>query len=316
MSIEAIGYAFTLILPAFEKWLLITLANHAPVSGELIFPSLETLEANTGMSRSTIKRAFKGLIERGIVERVAESTGVSPAFYRIIGVPEPKELKSDPSCPPVLRKAVIVSFAMTCEYCKRSTDSKDYDPDGKPWTIDRVVPGKRNGIYSPDNVTLACRACNNKKRANPAPADTRTLTDLQQERRVLSEPSSPQPMGAPPELGDPSLVDAPRVPADPREGAGVNPEPCIESSSDPVLIRKAGAAPRQPAAKAENPDDNVGVITVIAHEAIDQLGLDHTDLAETVKSLCATRDILYNSVVVTKAIDSATWQRRHRKAAG
>lgn len=62
---------------------------------------------------------------------------------------------------------------------------------------------------------------------------------------------------------------------------------------------------------AENPNDNVGVITVIAHEAIDQLGLDHVDLCETVKSLCAVRDIAYRSDVVRKAIDSATFQRRH-----
>lgn len=57
-------------------------------------------------------------------------------------------------------------------------------------------------------------------------------------------------------------------------------------------------------------DAPLAVITKIAHEAIEQLGTNHEDLPETVKSLCALRDIAYNSGVVRKAIDSAHSQRR------
>lgn len=75
---------------------------------------------------------------------------------------------------------------------------------------------------------------------------------------------------------------------------------------------KAAAAPRPSDSSLENPDDNVGVITKIAHEAINLVGPDHLDLAETVKSLCSIRDIRYDSGVVRKALDSALVQRRVR----
>lgn len=74
-------------------------------------------------------------------------------------------------------------------------------------------------------------------------------------------------------------------------------------------VQAAAAPPSSPSA-AETPDDNIGVITVIAHEAIDQLGPTHTDLTDTVKSLCAIRGIAYHSGVVRKALDSALVQRR------
>ena len=62
---------------------------------------------------------------------------------------------------------------------------------------------------------------------------------------------------------------------------------------------------------AEHPDDNIGVITKMAHEVMDLLSLESTydDLVEAVKSLCATRRIDYNSAAVLKALDSARVQR-------
>lgn len=58
------------------------------------------------------------------------------------------------------------------------------------------------------------------------------------------------------------------------------------------------------------PEDNIGVITRVAHEAIDQLGPDSIELDEVVKSLCAKRKIAYDSTSVGKAIDSARAQRK------
>jgi hypothetical protein len=308
MSIEAIGYVFTLNLPATEKWLLVCLANYADKTGESIYPQLETLEADSGMSRSTLKRAFHELIERGVLERLAESSPVSPAFYRIVGVPEPKEFKSDPSCPPVLRRAVIHAFSNTCEYCKRSSDSKDNDPDGKTWHVDRVVPGLRGGVYAPDNVTLACRFCNLKKKANPAPDGTRTLTEVLGVKRSVQLERSYQ-----------RLLEKREAQAEPSErppgtlgGFTVASDPSLDPGSDPSKD-SAGAPPPRPRQnpEPERPERNIRVITKIAHEAIEQLGTHHEDLVETVKSLCAKRDIRYNSAVVLSALDSARWQRTH-----
>lgn len=54
---------------------------------------------------------------------------------------------------------------------------------------------------------------------------------------------------------------------------------------------------------------NVGVITKIAHEAIDVVGAQSSDLSEAVKGLCAQRRIAYDSATVRKAIESALVQR-------
>jgi hypothetical protein len=65
--------------------------------------------------------------------------------------------------------------------------------------------------------------------------------------------------------------------------------------------------------KAEKPDANVGVITKIAHEVIDQVGPKSPELVESVKSLCAQRHIAYSSAVIGGAIESAIAQRRHAR---
>lgn len=307
MSIEAIGYAFTLILPATEKWVLVCLANYADKSGESIYPKLETLEADSGMSRSTLKRALHELMKRGVLERLAESSPVSPAFYRIIGVPEPREFKAEYSCPPILRRAVIHAFANTCEYCKRTSESKESDPDGKTWHIDRVVPGYRGGVYAPDNVALACKSCNQKKKSNPAPAGTRTLRDLLGDKRTVQlERSYKRRVKA--------QIDPSERPPGTLGGATVDSDPSLDPGSDPSEDR-AGAPPPRPRTNPnpERPEDNIRVITKLAHEAIDQLGAYHNDLVETVKGLCAKRSIAYNSIVVRSALDSARWQRTQRE---
>lgn len=81
---------------------------------------------------------------------------------------------------------------------------------------------------------------------------------------------------------------------------------------------KSSAADATPSALRVNgtptgtPDENVGVITKIAHEVIELIGSDADDLPDTVKGLCAQRHIAYDSTAVRKAIDSARYQRSHR----
>jgi len=303
VSITVVGYAFGLSLPSNEKWLLVCLADYADEWGDSIFPTLETLAEKSGMSEDTIKRALRKLIDRGVVERIAMSTPVSPAFYRILGVPEPKKFEKEPTCPPSLRRAAIYLFAARCEYCGQ-LGTKDLGPDHKPWTIDRVVPGKRGGVYSPDNVALACRFCNTKKRANPAPEGTRTLADLQRGSQQNAPSSTEE------QAGNLPAWEGGKSPAS--EGGTVHPDPLVDPSVDPSS-EKAGAAPRPPAEAVEKPDRNIGVITKLAHETYDLLGRGAADgdLTETVKSRCASLGIAYNSDVVRRALDSAKWQREH-----
>lgn len=67
----------------------------------------------------------------------------------------------------------------------------------------------------------------------------------------------------------------------------------------------------QERAAAKTPPDSLRVITKIAHEAIADSGDSSlADLSDAVKSLCAMRDIPYDSRTVAKAVDSALAQRR------
>jgi len=87
--------------------------------------------------------------------------------------------------------------------------------------------------------------------------------------------------------------------------------PCTNTCIDTVSTDKSSPADAGPVPLPSEAQQNLGVITKIAHEMIDLLGVDCPDLAETVKGMCAHRKIAYESTVVGKAIDSARVQRRH-----
>jgi hypothetical protein len=75
----------------------------------------------------------------------------------------------------------------------------------------------------------------------------------------------------------------------------------------------AACAAPAPIARAESPKDNYAVIEKLAHLSIDVLGLSSQgDLVEDTKRRCAEAHIAYDSIVVTKAVDSAIHQRGHR----
>jgi hypothetical protein len=84
--------------------------------------------------------------------------------------------------------------------------------------------------------------------------------------------------------------------------------------SDPVTGKKSSGAdaPRHSGnGQDRNPEESLAVITKLAHEALD-LTHDPSDLVEVIKSRCAELHIPYNSGVVSRALDSAEAQRRHR----
>lgn len=64
----------------------------------------------------------------------------------------------------------------------------------------------------------------------------------------------------------------------------------------------------------ENQPHNVSLITKIAHEMIENIGLsDQIELREAVKSACASRRVAYNSAVVLAAVRSAIFQRNGQR---
>ena len=85
--------------------------------------------------------------------------------------------------------------------------------------------------------------------------------------------------------------------------------PVTNTVSNPVPKDQSSAAAAAPPAKSDA-QQNVGVITKIAHDMITLLGADSTDLVDTVKGMCAHHHIAYDSAAVRKAIDSARVQRQ------
>lgn len=63
-----------------------------------------------------------------------------------------------------LKARALIAFALTCVYCHR-VGIPERGPDGRPWELDRVVPGASGGEYEAGNVVLACRTCNRDKGA-------------------------------------------------------------------------------------------------------------------------------------------------------
>ena len=78
-----------------------------------------------------------------------------------------------------LRCRLIEEGQAHCHYCGRA-GTLDADPDGRVWTVDRVIPGSRGGTYSRDNVVLACWHCNCSKgprRSPRMPPSMRSICD-------------------------------------------------------------------------------------------------------------------------------------------
>jgi DNA-binding GntR family transcriptional regulator len=74
MSFQAMAWAVKIKLPTYEKFVLIMLSNYADEEGKC-WPSIETLCNETGLSRPTIKRVLKRLVERGLIVKVKRIRG-------------------------------------------------------------------------------------------------------------------------------------------------------------------------------------------------------------------------------------------------
>jgi len=87
-----------------------------------------------------------------------------------------------------------------------------------------------------------------------------------------------------------------------------------QGRADAPPVENAGAARQTEAAKDEDPNQHLSVITKLAHEVLDLHAeakhVEHGEIAEAVKRRCALFGIAYGSDVVYRAIDSAVYQRQ------
>jgi hypothetical protein len=300
VSVNAFAHAMRQRLPAREKLVLILLGDRADDWGSSLYLALDTLAEKAGMSRSTLQRTIRSLIDREQLVLEVPATPTTTAFYRMTEVPEPLDAKaSDEGCPAVLRKAVLHFFEPRCAWCLLP-GTKDTGGDGRAWAVTRIDPTLYGGRFTPNNVTRACAFCARKK-IRTSSTTVRALTDVVAVMGYqVDTPRNPT---------EGSQPDTSRVSSCNPPGVRLTPDPSLDPSTDPV--QKEQGLPPRPPASVRTAAENVKVITVIAHEAIEQLGPTHEDLTETVKSLCATRSIRYNSAIVQSAIDSARWQRTH-----
>jgi DNA-binding GntR family transcriptional regulator len=74
MSFQAMAWATKVKLPTYEKFVLIMLSNYADEDGKC-WPSIETLCNETGLSRPTVKRVLRKLVERKILTKVKRIKG-------------------------------------------------------------------------------------------------------------------------------------------------------------------------------------------------------------------------------------------------
>jgi hypothetical protein len=114
--------------------------------------SARFLSSLTGIDRNDILSAGAKLA--GIVDIYDEPD--RPNF----SPPRPKRSKSE------LRRSTISECGMRCSYCEGMGTEVD-GPDGRPWCLDRIIPGAAGGQYHAHNVTLACWECNSRRGCAP-----------------------------------------------------------------------------------------------------------------------------------------------------
>lgn len=177
-------------IPTREQWLhrvlfsgdVDKIAQHLALaiyfaSGEsgILAASVRSLEGLTGWSRTAISDNLRALES---VADIVYRGGRSKTQFRLSYAPEHADfievvtIESKAN----LRLGAIEEFGRVCSHCGRQGDELS-GPDGRPWCMDRIVPGAVGGKYQPDNVTLSCWACNSKRGASPIEQRTFSLAD-------------------------------------------------------------------------------------------------------------------------------------------
>lgn len=89
---------------------------------------------------------------------------------------DPGEGSTSPESKSSLRSAAIHWFGQQCSYCE-CLGTSCFGPDGRPWCLDRIIPGAVGGKYAEDNVTLSCWGCNSRRGASPIEKRIFSLSD-------------------------------------------------------------------------------------------------------------------------------------------
>lgn len=211
---------FEVDLPAKEKLVMLCLADSSDHFG-VCFPSVTTLSRKSSLPERTLQRVLGRLIERGCLETFWAYTDKirhkKIRHYRLkLNNLETMPVPSYANCPPALRTEVILRFSSRCTYCGRSgTDTAD--PDGRPWEVDRIVPGSRGGQYVAENVTLSCKSCNMGKGAKLAPSETQSLGAILDAQGCQND-APVVPLVAPESLGTVTRTNTPPTPPAPQVG--------------------------------------------------------------------------------------------------
>jgi DNA-binding MarR family transcriptional regulator len=102
MSVQAMTWAWSLDLPPTEKFVLVTLADHASIDTATCWPGLNRMAELTGFSTSGVRKALRRLTDKGLIQthgRWRADGGRSSNTY-IISLPEQAEVTR--STPPPL----------------------------------------------------------------------------------------------------------------------------------------------------------------------------------------------------------------------
>jgi hypothetical protein len=114
LSIQAVAWALTqqIVTSHSTRFVLVSLANHAGESGTGAFPSIDTIGAETGLSRRTIQTCLRELADAGLIERGNQGLAAAyieredrrPVVYDLL-MPAPEPMaKREPRQKTELRK--------------------------------------------------------------------------------------------------------------------------------------------------------------------------------------------------------------------
>lgn len=214
MSVKVMGQVWELDLDHSRQSVLIAMADHADHEGEHVFPSIALISWKTGYSERQIQRILRSLEASGLIEVVGNQEGgrgkTTEYRLRLERGRKKAPFRSEKNeATPSLRDKVMKRDGQVCQHCKSSGDAK-LGPDGRPWQLDRIIPGKLNGKYTLENVCLSCETCNKRKGAKIAPFTTERVPSTTQKGAIavapplltVSEPKDLKPL--PPEK-DPAV---------------------------------------------------------------------------------------------------------------
>jgi hypothetical protein len=140
-----------------HRFVALTIADLVSPHNDCIV-SLDHISESTEIPKEDVQEILSSLANTG-------SLCVTPAReagrYEMI-FPECEDL-CNPVHPPserqVFRARIVEAFERKCVHCGREGAELD-GPDGRTWTIDRLIPGSIGGTYRLSNVALSCFTCN------------------------------------------------------------------------------------------------------------------------------------------------------------